>query len=186
MCVEPDSECASHHDSVHFFNISALYFQKWSEYGLFCAFWLLNMLRAAPACNFRHKFHRWSEHGVFCTPLVNFDLEVHVLRATTACLLFDISNFRSGPRMVCFAHFWLQHVLRVHFSDISISTSVLRMVCFVRFDFACASRQSRASLHFSSAQTAPHPPLRTPEKQSTAVARIRTRLRTLRSSWMGP
>ena len=75
------SKCASRHNGVHFFNIStsksgprmvwfvhfdfktcfapqrrALYrhrnFQKWSEPGVFCTFWLRNVLRATTACNF--------------------------------------------------------------------------------------------------------------------------------------
>ena len=48
-----------------------LNFQKWSEHGVLCTFWLQNVLRATKA---------WSEPGVFCT----FWLQ-NVLRATTAC-----------------------------------------------------------------------------------------------------
>ena len=75
------SKCASRHRGVHFFDISnsksgpimvcfvhfdlemcfapqrrALFwhlnFQKWSETGVFCTFWLQNLLRARTACNF--------------------------------------------------------------------------------------------------------------------------------------
>ena len=75
------SKCASRHNSVRFFDISTsksalklvcfvhfdfemcfapqrralfrhLNFQKWSEHGVFCAFWLRNLLRATTACNF--------------------------------------------------------------------------------------------------------------------------------------
>ena len=75
------SKCASRHNGVHFFNIStsksgptmvcfvhfdfemcfapqrrALFrhrnFQKWSDHGVFCTFWLRNVLRATPACTF--------------------------------------------------------------------------------------------------------------------------------------
>ena len=75
------SKCASRHNGVHFFNISIaksgpelvrfvhfalemcfapqqralfrhLNFQKWSDNGVFCAFWLGNVLRATTACNF--------------------------------------------------------------------------------------------------------------------------------------
>ena len=74
-------KCASRHNGVHFFNILTsksgpsmvcfvhfdlemcfapqrralfqhLNFQKWSEHGVFCAFWLGNVLRATTACNF--------------------------------------------------------------------------------------------------------------------------------------
>ena len=75
------SKCASHHNGVHFFDISTsksrptlrcfahfdfemcfapqrralfrhLNFQKWSEAGVFCTFWLQNVLRATTACTF--------------------------------------------------------------------------------------------------------------------------------------
>ena len=75
------SKCASRHNGVHFFNISTaksgpelvcfvhfdfemcfapqrralfrhLNFQKWSENGVFCTFWLRNVLRATTACAF--------------------------------------------------------------------------------------------------------------------------------------
>ena len=74
-------KCASRHNGVHFFDISTsksgptlrcfvhfdlemcfapqrralfrhLNFQKWSENGVFCTFWLGNVLRATTACNF--------------------------------------------------------------------------------------------------------------------------------------
>ena len=75
------STCASHHNGVHFFDISTsnsspnpwcfsqfdfemcfapqgralfrhLNFQKWSKPGVLCTFWLGNVLRATTACNF--------------------------------------------------------------------------------------------------------------------------------------
>ena len=75
------SKCASRHNGVHFFDIATsksgpnlvcfvhfdfdmcftpqrralfrhLNFQKWSEHGVFCRFWLRNVLRATTACNF--------------------------------------------------------------------------------------------------------------------------------------
>ena len=75
------SKCASRHNGVHFFDISTsksgprmvcfvhfdfemcfapqrralfrhLNFQKWSEHGVFCAFWLRNVLRATTARTF--------------------------------------------------------------------------------------------------------------------------------------
>ena len=74
-------KCASRHNGVHFFDIATyksgpdlvcfvhfhlqmcfapqrralfrhLNFQKWSENGVFCTFWLGNVLRATTACNF--------------------------------------------------------------------------------------------------------------------------------------
>ena len=75
------SKCASRHNGVHFFDIATsksgpsmvcfvhfdfkmcfapqrralfqhLNFQKWSENGVFCTFWLQNVLRATTACTF--------------------------------------------------------------------------------------------------------------------------------------
>ena len=103
-------KCASRHNGVHFFDIStsksgprmvcfvhfdlemcfapqrrALFrhhnFQKWSGPGVFCTFWVRNVLRATTACAFRHlNFQKWSEAEVFCTFWLG-----NVLRATTAC-----------------------------------------------------------------------------------------------------
>ena len=48
----------------------------------------------------------------------------------------------------------------VHFFDISTSKSGPRMVCFAHFDFGmCFAPQRRAIFHLSSGQMAPHPPL---------------------------
>ena len=43
-------KCASRHNGVHFFR--HLKCQKWSAPGVFCAFWLGNVLRATKACTF--------------------------------------------------------------------------------------------------------------------------------------
>ena len=67
-------------------------FQKWSEQGVLCTFWLGNVLRAIQwRALFRHlNFQKWSEPGIR-----------HVLRATTACT-FSISQLPKVVRMVCF------------------------------------------------------------------------------------
>ena len=71
MCFAPQRRALFRH----------LNFQKWSEAGVFCTFWLRNVLRATTACTFQHcNFQKWSEPLVFCT----FWLR-NVLRATTAC-----------------------------------------------------------------------------------------------------
>ena len=104
-----------------------LNFQKWSENGVLCAFWLRNVLRATTRLNiwasksaprlrcfahfdfeicfvrqrsvlFQHlNFQKWSENGVLCT----FWLR-NVLRATTR---LNIWASKSAPRLRCFAHF---------------------------------------------------------------------------------
>ena len=109
------SKCASHHNGVHFFDISTS--KKWSEPGVFCTFWLRNVLRAAMACTFSTSQLPKSA-GVFCT----FWLR-NVLRATMACnfsslifpdgsapatlasLLFDPPEPQIMGKTQCFATF---------------------------------------------------------------------------------
>ena len=124
------SKCASRHNGVHFFDIwtsksrprpsvfntfdlemcfapqrRALFrhlnFQKWSGPGVFCTFWLRNVLRATTACTFST-----SE-----PPKVVRDRQFLTL-LTWKCAsrhngvhFFDISTSKSGPNLVCFAHF---------------------------------------------------------------------------------
>ena len=104
------SKCASRHNGVHFFDISTsksgpklvcfvhfdlemcfapqrralfrhLNFQKWSENGVFCTFWLGNVLRATTACTFSTS----QLPKVVRTWCVLYILTWNVLRATTAC-----------------------------------------------------------------------------------------------------
>ena len=77
MCFAPQRRALFRH----------LNFQKWSDAGVFCTFWLQNVLRATTACTFSTSqlpkvVRRWCVlyAGVFCT----FWLQ-NVLRATTAC-----------------------------------------------------------------------------------------------------
>ena len=104
------SKCASRHNGVHFFDIStsksgprppvfntfdfemcfapqrrALFrhrnFQKWSEAGVFCTFWLGNVLRATTACTFStSQLPKVVRDRQFLTLWLR-----NVLRATTAC-----------------------------------------------------------------------------------------------------
>ena len=97
--------CTSRHNSVHFFDIStsksrpelvrfvhfdfkmcfapqrrALFrhinFQKWSEAGAFCTFWLANVLRATTACNFSSLIWRAGSAPAALASLL-FDLRSH-------------------------------------------------------------------------------------------------------------
>ena len=87
MCFAPQRRALFRHRN----------FQKWSDIGVFCTFWLGNVLRATTACTFttsqlmcfapqrralfRHRnVQKWSEPVVFCTFWLG-----NVLRATTAC-----------------------------------------------------------------------------------------------------
>ena len=109
-----------------------LNFQKWSEYGVLCTFWLRNVLRATTPWSgpgvflhfdldmcfvpqrralFRHlNFQKWSEREVFCDVLWHFDLEMCFVPQRRA--LFRHRNFQkwSGPGVFC--AFWLGNVLR--------------------------------------------------------------------------
>ena len=104
------SKCASRHNGVHFFDVAtstsapklrcfghfdfemcfapqrrALFrqrnFQKWSEPGVLCTFWLRNVLRATTACAFSTaQLLKCSGAEVFCAFWLG-----NVLRAATAC-----------------------------------------------------------------------------------------------------
>ena len=166
MCFAPQRRALFRH----------LNLQKWSAPGVFCAFWLGNVLRATTACTFStSQLPKWSEHGVFCT----FWLR-NVLRATTACTFstsqlpkvvrtwcvlysltsksashhngvhfFDISTSKSGPNVVC----WLLNVLRAT-TACTFSTSqlpkVVRTWCVLCIlTCKCASRHNGVQFFIS-------------------------------------
>ena len=110
-------KCASRHSGVHFFDIStsksgprmvcfvyfhlemcfapqrrALFrhcnFQKWSDNGVFCTFWLRNVLRATTACNFSSLI--WPAGSA---------------PAALASLLFDPPEPQIIEKTQCFANF---------------------------------------------------------------------------------
>ena len=135
------SKCASRHNGVHFFHIGTsksgpnvvcfvhfdlemcfapqrrtlfrhLNFQKWSERGVLCTFWLGNVLREMcfatqrRALFRRRNFQKWSDAEVFCTFWLG-----NVLRATTHAL-FRHRNFQKWSDAKVFCTFWLGCVLR--------------------------------------------------------------------------
>ena len=87
MCFAPQRRALFQH----------LNFQKWSEAGVFCTFWLGNVLRATTACTFPTSQlpKKWSEAEVFCTFWLG-----NVLRATTACT-FSTSQLPKVVREWC-------------------------------------------------------------------------------------
>ena len=123
-------KCASRHNGVHFFDIStsksgprlrwivhfdfemcfapqrrALFrqrnFQKWSEPGVFCTFWLRNVLRATTACTFSTSqlpkvVRGWGVLYILTSKCASRHNGVH---------FFDISTSKSGPTLRCFVHF---------------------------------------------------------------------------------
>ena len=127
------SKCSSRHNGVHFFNIRTsksganmwcfvhfdfemcfapqrralfrhLNFQKWSEHGVFCTFWLGNVLRATTACTFSTSqlpkvVRTWCVLCILTWKCASRHNGVH---------FFDISTSKSGPSMVCLVHFDLE------------------------------------------------------------------------------
>ena len=78
--------------------------QKWSGAGMFCTFWLQNVLRATTAALFRHRnFQKWSEPGVFCYILTSKCASRH-----NGVHFFNIRTSKSGANMWWFVHFDLE------------------------------------------------------------------------------
>ena len=78
-----------------------LNFQKWSEHGVFCTFWLRNVLRATTACAFSTSqlpkvVRAWCVLYILTWKCASRHNGVH---------FFDISTSKSGPMLRCFVHF---------------------------------------------------------------------------------
>ena len=74
-----------------------LNFQKWSDNGVFCTFWLGNVLRATTACTFSTSqlpkvVRPWCVFYILTWKCASRHNGLHFL---------DISTSKSGPRMVC-------------------------------------------------------------------------------------
>ena len=94
MCFTPQRRAPFQH----------LNFQKWSEHGVFCTFWLRNALRATTACIFStsqlpNVLRHWSVLYILTSKGASRHNGLH---------FFDISTSKSGPTMVCFVHFDLE------------------------------------------------------------------------------
>ena len=75
--------------------------QKCSDHGVFCAFWLPNVLRATTACTFSTSqlpkvVWSWCVLYILTSKCASRHNGVH---------FFDISTAKSGPELVCFVHF---------------------------------------------------------------------------------
>ena len=98
------SKCASRRNGVHFFESRHLSLQKWSGHVVFCTFSLGNVLRATTACTFSTSqlpkvVRSWCVLYIFTWKCASRHNGVH---------FFDISTSKSGPELVCFAHFHLE------------------------------------------------------------------------------
>ena len=91
MCFAPQRRALFRH----------LNFQKWSVHGVFCTFWLRNVLRATTTCTISTSQ---------LTKVVRTWCVLYILTSKCASRLngvhfFDILTSKSGPYMVCFVHF---------------------------------------------------------------------------------
>ena len=91
MCFAPQRRALFRHRN----------FQKWSDIGVFCTFWLQNVLRATTACTFSTSelpkvVRHWCVLHILTSKCASHHNGVH---------FFDIGTSKSGPTLVCFAHF---------------------------------------------------------------------------------
>ena len=94
MCFAPQRRALFRH----------LNFQKWSGPGVFCTFWLGNVLRATTACTFSTSqlpkvVRHWCVLYILTWKCASRHNGVH---------FFDIATSKSGPTLVCFVHFDLE------------------------------------------------------------------------------
>ena len=78
--------------------------QKWSVHGVFCTFWLGNVLRATAACTFSTS----QLPKVVRTWCVLCILTSECASRHNGVQFFNISTSKSGPKLVCFVHFDLE------------------------------------------------------------------------------
>ena len=99
MCFAPQRRALFRH----------LNFQKWSENGVFCKFWLGNVLRATTACTFSTSqlpkvVREWCVLYILTWKCASRHNGVH---------FFDIATSKSGPSApLVLCPFWLGNVLR--------------------------------------------------------------------------
>ena len=149
MCFAPQRRALFRH----------LNLQKWSGAGVFCTFWLRNVLRPTTACTFSTSqlpkvVRTWCVLYILTWKCASRHNGVH----------FSTSQLPKVVRTWCVLYIltWkcASRLNGVHFFDILTSKSGPYMVCFVHFDFEmCFAPQRRAIFHLSSGQLAPHPSL---------------------------
>ena len=91
MCFAPQRRALFRHRN----------FQKWSDIGVFCTFWLQNVLRATTACTFStSELPKVVRHWCVLYILTSKGASRH-----NGVHFFDIATSKSGPTLVCFVHF---------------------------------------------------------------------------------
>ena len=136
MCFAPQRRALFRH----------LNFQKWSDTGVFCTFWLRNVLRATTACTFSTSqlpkvVQRWCVLYILTWKCASRHNGVHFFRHL---------NFQKWSDAGVFCAFWLGNVLRATtactFFDISTSKVVQRWCVLYILTSKCASRHN--GVHF--------------------------------------
>ena len=94
MCFAPQRRALFQHPNL----------QKWREHVVFCTFSLGNVLRATTACTFSTS----EPPKVARTCGVLYILTSKCALRHNGAHFFDISTSKSGPSMLCFAHFDFQ------------------------------------------------------------------------------
>ena len=133
--------------------------KKWSEPGVFCTFWLQNVLRTTTACTFSTSplpkvVRSWCALYFMTSKCASRHNGVH---------FFDIATSKTGPNLVCSVHFDFKmcfapqrRALFRHCNFQKWSEHVVFLTFWLR---KCFAPQRRAIFHLSSGQLAPHPPL---------------------------
>ena len=134
MCFAPQRRALFRH----------LNFQKWSENGVFCTFWLGNVLRATTACTFSTSqlpkvVREWCVLYILTWKCASRHNGMH----------FSTSQLPKVVRTWCVLYILTSKCASrhngVHFFDVSTSKSGPELVCFVHFDFEmCFVPQRRA------------------------------------------
>ena len=136
------SKCASRHNGVHFSDISTSKsgptlrcfvhfhfeirhpnFQKWSENGVFCTFWLRNVLRTTTACNFSSLIWPAGSAPAALASLLFDPPEPHIIGKTECFATF--LPFRASAS----SFFWLFLFSDLLSSNLSL-LSASALLCF--------------------------------------------------------
>ena len=139
MCFAPQRRALFRH----------LNFQKWTEHGVLCTFWLENVLRATTACTFS-KVDIWaSKSGPNMVCFVHFDFEMCFAPQRHALFRKSTSEppkvVRTCGVLYIFTWKCASRHNGAHFFDIATSKSGPTLVCFVHFDLdMCFAPQRRA------------------------------------------
>ena len=149
MCFAPQRRALFRHRNV----------QKWSGPGVFCTFWLANVLRATTACTFSTSqlpkvIRTWCVLYILTSKCASRHNGVH---------FFDIATSKSGPNTWCFFNILTSKCASrhngVHFFDIATSKSGPNPWCFFNIlTSKCASRHN--GVHFfdiATSKSGPNP-----------------------------